>query len=160
MACVKFKDKENDDVYLTFKSDEMDEPDGRHVLIIPIWEDRYLFTQHKKRGIEFPGGKVEKGETPIEAMHRELYEETGATVKVHQYIAQYYVDRTQGKGFYKDVFVVAIDHVEKKSDYLETLGPVSYKDISEIPKEQKSYLLDDPAILACVDYAKKITLGE
>ena len=57
------------------------------------------------------------------------------------------------------MFVVAIDHVEKKNDYLETLGPVSYKDISEIPKEQKSYLLDDPAILACVDYAKKITLG-
>ncbi|MGJ5711639.1 RNA deprotection pyrophosphohydrolase [Staphylococcus auricularis] len=155
---MKFKDKENDDVYLTFKSDETDEPDGKHVLIIPLWEGQYLFTQHKERGIEFPGGKVEKGETSMQAMHRELYEETGAVVKAYQYIAQYYVDRTQGKGFYKDVFVASIKHIKEKSDYLETLGPVSYTDLTDIPHEQKSYLLEDPAILACVEYAKKISL--
>ena len=53
---VKFKDKENDDVFLSFK-DENDIPDADHVLVIPIYQGQLLFTKHKIRGIEFPGGK-------------------------------------------------------------------------------------------------------
>ena len=40
------------------------------MLSIPVYNDQLLFTQHKIRGIEFPGGKVEKGETPSEAVLR------------------------------------------------------------------------------------------
>jgi len=38
---------------------------------------RVLFVEHPERGWEIPGGHVEPGETPDEAMLRELYEETG-----------------------------------------------------------------------------------
>lgn len=35
-----------------------------------------LLVKHKRRGWEVPGGHIEGGESFIEAMHRELYEET------------------------------------------------------------------------------------
>ena len=39
---------------------------------------------------EFAGGKVEKGETPEESLIREIQEELGCTVKVHELIEGVY----------------------------------------------------------------------
>ncbi len=36
--------------------------EAKHCLAIPTYNNQYVFTKHKKRGIEFPGGKVEAGE--------------------------------------------------------------------------------------------------
>ncbi|WP_251519695.1 MULTISPECIES: RNA deprotection pyrophosphohydrolase [Staphylococcus] len=153
---LKFIDQENDDVYLNFKN-EHDNADGQHVLVIPIYHNKLLFTKHKQRGIEFPGGKVEPGELSLEAAKRELLEETGARAKTINYLAQYYVDRTNGKGFSKDVYVVHVAAIEQQDDYLETLGPILYRHPDEVPGSDKSYLLKDPAILYCLE--RVIELG-
>ncbi|PHK50848.1 RNA deprotection pyrophosphohydrolase [Staphylococcus edaphicus] len=153
---VKFKDRENDDVFLTFKNADED-ADGNHVLIIPKYKDQLLFTNHKIRGIEFPGGKKEKGESSENAAVRELLEETGATIKHCEYIAQYKVERQSGLSFTKDVFMVDIEEMIQQSDYFETEGPVLYKSLSEIPEAEKSYLLKDAAILHCLE--RVIDLG-
>lgn len=44
------------------------------------WGDRILLCRHEKDGIDYwllPGGGVQGGETLLEALHRELAEETG-----------------------------------------------------------------------------------
>lgn len=71
---VKFRDKDNRQVNLTFKKDN-EIADGNHVLAIPTFKNQLLFTKHNLRGIEFPGGKRERGESSAEAVTRELYEE-------------------------------------------------------------------------------------
>ncbi|PTJ50995.1 RNA deprotection pyrophosphohydrolase [Staphylococcus simulans] len=135
-----------------------DKPNGEHVLAIAFLNDSYLLTRHKKRGIEFPGGKIEQGESSEAAIVREVYEETGGIVAEMTYVAQYTVYHPEGtKWFTKDVFAVQVDTLESKNDYLETAGPVTCKHLDEISDEEKSFLLEDEAILKCVE--RVIELG-
>ncbi|QLK86318.1 RNA deprotection pyrophosphohydrolase [Staphylococcus sp. 17KM0847] len=146
---MEYLDTANQKVSLTFRA-EQDIRNGQHVLALPIYQNQLVLTQHCERGIEFPGGKCEAGETSEVALRRELFEETGAQIEMAYFIAQYTVD-AKPVPFTKDVYVVIVDHIEVKSDYLETKGPVFVRNIEDIPVDQRSVLLDDPAVLQCVE---------
>src|SRR4029078_3250987 len=52
------------------------------VSAILLWHGRILLCRHEKRGVErwlLPGWGVRSGETLLQALHRELGEETGLT---------------------------------------------------------------------------------
>ncbi len=51
------------------------------VIVVPLKDGKFLMVRNPKRGWEFPGGKVERGETPREAAMRECLEEAGAKLK-------------------------------------------------------------------------------
>jgi len=59
------------------------EVDGK-VLCMQRGVTRYSYTSHLW---EFPGGKIETGETPQQALHRELLEEMDLDVEVHELLA-------------------------------------------------------------------------
>lgn len=87
-------------VTLTFDSREYDRQEARHVLIFPFWQGKLLFTRHRQRGIELPGGKVEPHESSIAAALREVFEETGAILDGIERIGQYTVNRQWSKDIY------------------------------------------------------------
>ncbi|SFU39049.1 NUDIX domain-containing protein [Alicyclobacillus macrosporangiidus] len=78
----------------------------RAVLVFPVLCGRMLWVCHPVRGWEVPGGKLEPGETPEAAARREVWEETGATLRDLSWIAEYWVPDTAS---YKWVYVGIVD---------------------------------------------------
>ena len=64
----------------------MDNP--RHVIVVGcLVKDaggKVLLVRHHKRGWEIPQGRVEEGESLLDALHREIREETGVEVELGQ----------------------------------------------------------------------------
>lgn len=59
-------------------------PDTRlvtSVIAVLRYQHQFILVEHKDRGVDFPGGHVEPGETPDTAMRREIQEETGGSVR-------------------------------------------------------------------------------
>lgn len=105
---------------LSFERDAF-QVDSRHVLVIAKFNGKWLLTEHRERGLEFPGGKAEAGETLMEAAKREVYEETGGVIENLEWFAEYLVQSKPP--FSKTVFtgtVAAIDGIE----LMETNGAV------------------------------------
>ncbi len=128
-----------------------------HVWVVCRYEEKWLLTQHRKRGIEFPGGKVELGESVEEAAKREVYEETGATVDSLHYIGQYEVTCGE-ESMYKNVYFATVSDLPKKEDYLETHGPVLLVRLPEKIQldERFSFIMKDQVLpLVLEEIAKK-----
>ena len=96
------------------------EVEPKHVLALVQHDGNWLCTIHKHRGIEFPGGKQEEGETLVEAAIREVYEEATIIIEDVKWFAYYIVhDKIP---FCKAVFTAKVKEIQKFVGDYETEG--------------------------------------
>lgn len=136
----KFTDLNGYGVTLSFKKQAF-EITPKHILVLAKYKDRWLLTNHPKRGLEFPGGKVEDGETLEEAVIRETYEETGATLQKIEWFASYYVQCEEP--FVKAVYLAEVDTLNENADLHETLGAVLLTPEELLLEENMSFYMRD-----------------
>lgn len=152
---ITFQDYYQNTVKYSFE-DEPFSKDPKHVWVISRYKGQWLLTRHGDRGLEFPGGKVENGETPYDAAIREVYEETGGIVSEMTYIGQYEVE---GKGaiIVKNVYFAVVDRLVEKNDYMETFGPVLLDHLPDDVKRNDAYsfMMKDEILVESMKYIRE-----
>ena len=93
-----------------------------HVLVLAKHENKWLLTKHPKRGLEFPGGKVEGDETLEAAAIRETIEETNVLIHSLEWFAEYLVH--DEKPFCKAVFIANVGNINEEGVNFETDGVI------------------------------------
>lgn len=149
-----FQDYYQNEVKFTFEKNLFSEF-PLHVWVISMYKDKWLLTRHPDRGLEFPGGKVEEGETPEIAAKREVFEETGGIVRTLHYLGQYQVTG-KSETIVKNVYVATINDIKRKSDYMETEGPVLQDTIPNNVKTDPhySFMMKDDVLIHSLNYIK------
>ncbi|WP_343035062.1 NUDIX domain-containing protein [Sporosarcina jiandibaonis] len=142
---MKFKDLNGAQVDLTFGENRFG-MEARHVLVVLKYKGRWLLTRHTSRGIEFPGGKAEKGETIETAAIRETIEETGVTITNLMKFAEYVVH--SNVTFCKAVFTADIIHIEKNPVLHETEGAIWMTDRELTDCVELSFHMKDDGMAA------------
>ena len=116
---LEFNDVNGGRVELTFGDNHLG-MEARHVLVVLKYNGKWLLTRHSIRGIEFPGGKAEEGESIEEAAIRETIEETGVTITDLVKVAEYVVH--SDSTFCKAVFTGKVTQIDEQPTLHETEG--------------------------------------
>ena len=81
----------------------------KYVVICSQYKGKILLSRHKMRTTwETQGGHIEKGETPLEAAKRELYEESGVTDYYIAPLCDYWAGDSEGTGTNGMIFKAVI----------------------------------------------------
>ena len=96
--------------------------------VIPIGDDgRILLIDHYRvftdtRGWECPAGKIDPGETPVQAAARELWEETGHRAAALQYLGRYHPSNGSSNQVFHVYVARGITRADDIQDTNEVIG--------------------------------------
>ncbi len=116
----------------------------KYSVIVAKSNEKWVLCKHKERDtLEFPGGHIEAGETPLQAAERELFEESGAVTYTMKEVGAYSVKRganiSYGMLYYADVseFAVLPESEMEKVYFIDDLSIVqwTYPHIQPLMKE-------------------------
>ena len=83
----------------------------KYVVVFSRMNGRWLFSRHRRRDTwETPGGHIERGETPLQAARRELYEESGAARFTMVPVCDYWAADDEGSSVGR-VFLAEIEEL-------------------------------------------------
>ena len=141
----RFEDENGKKVEMSFEKGRFRE-ESNHVLVLCRYDGHWLLTRHKKRGLEFPGGKREEGETLTDAAKRETYEETGGIIRELVFIGEYKV--YDDPPFVKTIYFAEAEELIPKDDYMETDGSVLWRgNFNEIQDDPSfSFIMKDQVV--------------
>ncbi|MGM9988475.1 MAG: RNA deprotection pyrophosphohydrolase [Bacillaceae bacterium] len=150
----KFKDYYQNTVELSFE-DQPFSKEPKHVWVLCRYNHQWVLTNHTRRGYEFPGGKIEAGESPVQAAIREVHEETGGVVSNIQYIGQYRVT-SKDKIIVKNIYIAQLSKFDQCEHYFETKGPVLLDTLPmNVKKDGKfSFIMKDDVLTYSMEKAK------
>lgn len=148
-----FIDKNGYKVVLKFDNKSF-ELEPKHVLILVQHNSKWLCTVHKERGIEFPGGKVEQGESLVAAAIREVYEETKVVIGDVQPFAHYIV--YDDKPFCKVVFTAKVKSIEPFVKEFETIDRLWLAEEELFNHQNLSFYMQDDGMKKMLQEVKHI----
>ena len=114
---------------------EPEKPRPRAVVAALILRGKEVFICQRKAGTamglqwEFPGGKIEAGETPEQALRRELEEELGIEAKIGPYIAEVQHNYRNGGSIHLRFFAVHHFQGEIQNRVFETMRWAKLRDL-------------------------------
>ncbi|MDF2945344.1 MAG: ytkD [Bacillales bacterium] len=155
---ISFRDYYRNLVNLDFSCNPFSD-NARNVFVITSYKDKWLLTKHKSRGLEFPGGKVEEGETSFQAGIREIAEETGGYIEELVYIGQYEV-HSKEQTIVKDIYFGEVIRIDDQEHFYETDGPIL---IDELPENLEfntdySFVMRDLVVKESLKRLKELNL--
>ncbi|NQX60672.1 NUDIX domain-containing protein [Paenibacillus qinlingensis] len=109
------------------------------VLIFAFYQGKLVLARHHSRGWELPGGTREVGETVIQTVMREMYEETGGELASIERIGQYLIFENDSLAFVKNVYISNVSILRELPGGFETNGVML---VDTIPNQLE--IMNDP----------------
>lgn len=150
---ISFEDLNGFQVRLSFQQGSFS-IESKHVLVLAKHNGKWLLTKHPKRGLEFPGGKLEKGETLVEATIRETKEETNVDLENLEWLAEYMV--LDNIPFCKTVYIAKVGYINEERTSFETEGAIWLSSEELTRSEYLSFHMKDDGMKAILKKVKEI----
>lgn len=124
------------------------------VSIVIFDGEKILWTHHKTRGWDIPGGHIEEGESILEALNREAQEEAGVVMHDPIFVAKISSNAINEKYAGKVMVIMTTKSFQLRDDWIPA-DDVDSRQLLNVDDAIKDYYGDSEGLLNIIDLAKK-----